>query len=143
MIQKNMQNRKSSNWTILRQKLTVVVCICACLILLNGVTTGMYGQSFSEKSDQVRTVVLTEAEADSILTHINGLELKNGLLKVDLWEAQQRARIDSTFAADHDRMLREYYESRLREQDNWLERIVKHPIVWFSFGAYLGIEASK
>jgi len=90
-------------------------------------------------------VVLTAAEADSVLALIDDQGLRLELLETDLWEARRLARADSTLAADQLRLQKQAYETMLEayrdDRGNWLERAARHPLVWFALGVWLSGQA--
>lgn len=76
-------------------------------------------------------VVLTPAEADSISAALVNYQVRLRLLQVDLDECRELALADSTAAAralDAERM------------PLW-EKVLRHPILWFCVGAYMGLKA--
>ena len=82
--------------------------------------------------------MLTEAEADSVLTEIK-------MLHVDIWELEQQAEADSLYAEKRlemqERMYEDIIEVYKEDRPGWLERFVKQPVVWLAVGVWLGVQA--
>lgn len=104
--------------------------------------TAMPASSYSNESD---AVVITAAQADSTVALIDELTLESNLLRIDLDECRRLAESDSTLAAQRLELVTTSYEVMLEaykdDRDNWIERLVKQPIVWFAVGAWMGIQA--
>lgn len=108
-------------------------------ILLSSLLLGAPSTSYSQKSEPAEkpTIQLTPSELDSIVTHIE-------ILEIDLDEARQLARIDSIYAAERLRIQREMYEAQLRAATPpWYEKLLKHPVVWVTIGMWVGVQASR
>ena len=103
---------------------------------------GTPSPSYSNGSN---SVVLTTAEADSIILTIDELTLEVGLLQADLYEVTAGARADSALAADKLALARETYETILTaykdDRDSWLKRLLKQPVLWLALGAWIGVQA--
>jgi len=99
-----------------------------------------FGKSYCDDSvpGDGLSVELSAAEADSIISHIDGLE-------IDLWECRALAANDSVYSADRlfrqERMYEEILQKYKDEQPNWLERTLKQPVVWLAIGMWLGVQA--
>ena len=94
-----------------------------------------YGQPSSSNSG---SVVLTEAEADSVLTEIK-------MLHVDIWELERKAEVDSLNAEKRleiqGNMYEDVIEAYKEDRPGWLEKFVKQPVVWLAVGVWLGVQA--
>lgn len=93
----------------------------------------------STKTDTTE-VCFTVAQAESLLALINEQETKIELLKVDVWEVKQLARLDSIYMVDQLELVRARYKE---QHESWFERALTHPIVWLTIGGYLGVQAAK
>lgn len=95
----------------------------------------VYAQPSSERQE---SVVLSRAEADSVLTRMR-------MLEIDLWECESQARADSLHAEERlalrERAYEEIIDAYKDERPGWLERFVKQPVVWLAIGVYLGTQA--
>lgn len=113
-----------------KSTLRSITLLTSALLLTMGPLSGRsYSARYASSSAAAAadsTVCFTVAEADSILTTLDHLQL-------DLDEARALAAADSTLAA-----------ARLKAaQVPWYERLVKHPMVWFVIGAYVGVQAGN
>jgi len=79
-------------------------------------------------------VWFTPAEAGSLLVLID-------TQRIDLWEIRKLAALDSSWAVEREHILQQRYDALLKQQDNWFERAVKHPMLWLVLGLYLGVNA--
>jgi len=120
---------KRGSWGWLRR----LICVGLMLVLLLALTSKL---SYCDESDA--TVVLTEAQADSLINQLDDLEIR-------LWEQARYAQIDSLSAATQLRLQAENYEAIIEQyrgdRDNWLEQIMKHPVVWMALGMWIGANA--
>lgn len=91
------------------------------------------------------SVTLTRAEADSLATLIEGQAERIRLLEIDLWECRELAAADSSFAAERERLMQEYYDGLVKDlgRENWFRKTLGHPVIWFAAGAYLGVRATE
>lgn len=94
-----------------------------------------YAQPSSPRSENV---VLTPAEADSVLTEIL-------LLKIDLEECAAQARADSLYQEQRLRLQERAYEDMLEaykeDRPGWVERAIKQPVLWLALGMWIGVQA--
>ncbi len=103
-------------------------------------------RSYSGESATSGSVVeLTVAEADSVIQLIDELTLDLRLSRIDLAEAGALASVDSSLAAQRLDLTVRSYEVMLQaykdERDNWVQRLVKQPMLWFVLGAWIGVQA--
>jgi len=127
-------------------KLKVAAIWLACMMTLSVALGTMCAPPYSTASGapaDSTTVCFTYAQADSLLRLIDGQQHSLTMLQIDLWEAQQLALADSMFAAERARIMQRHYQALLDRQSNWFERAMKHPMVWFVLGTYLGVRASE
>lgn len=116
---------------VLGKKLTSAVLVLALALATALPATSWSGSDERPSSEPI--VTLTLAEVDSLTALIDGQAHQIRLLQVDLWECRELARVDSLqveLLSNPDR-------------DNWFTRAIKHPVVWFALGAYLGIRATE
>jgi len=119
----------------------IVFVIALALIMMPILASGQAtdAPNFSAESDSV--VVLSNSEADSLLDLIDDQALHVRLLEADLWEARELARSDSVLASEQLKLQEHYYEQIIQayrdDQDTWVERIVKQPLIWFGLGVWL------
>jgi hypothetical protein len=115
-----------------RLRLMLVALLLALTVLS---VRPVYGQPSSPSSG---SVVLTEAEADSVLTEIK-------LLHVDIWELERQAEADSLYYEKRLELQARAYEDIIEayqeDRPGWLERFVKQPVVWLAVGVWLGVQA--
>lgn len=116
------------------KKLTVA----ALALLLLGSSCGTASRTLADESNYSdEPVVLSVAEADSILDLIDDQGLRIKLLEVDLWEQRRMAQVDSTLAATR-------YEIQKQEvkalRGNAITRFLKHPVIWLALGVWLGAQ---
>jgi len=135
---------RRSGWKTFAVKLVIVVTALALLMLplrASGQPTDV--PNSSPVSEHV--VELSVAEADSLLDLIDDQGLRIALLEIDVSEARRIAEADSTLAAELLRHQERSYEAIIEayrdDRDNWLERMVKKPIVWLALGLWLGVQA--
>jgi hypothetical protein len=135
---------RRNGWRKLVVKLTIVVVALAALMLPLQ-ARGQETDASRSSSESVPVVELSIAEADSLLDLIDDQNLRIALLEIDLEEARRIAASDSTLAADRLRHQERSYEAIIEayrdDRDNWLERMVKKPIVWLALGMWLGVQA--
>lgn len=123
----------------------IVFVIALALIMMPILASGQAtdAPNFSAESDSV--VVLSNSEADSLLDLIDDQTLHVRLLEADLWEARELARSDSVLASEQLKLQEHYYEQIIQayrdDQDTWVERIVKQPLIWFGLGVWLAGQA--
>lgn len=117
--------------------------LCAATILIVGAALSGTSSSIVPAGVAADSVSFSAAEADSILALVEWQDRQIQLLKIDLWEARQLARVDSIYAEDRARLLTEYYEGLVRERRNWFTRTLQHPIIWLTIGGYLGVRAAS
>jgi len=123
----------------------IVFVIALALIMMPILASGQAtdAPNFSAESDSV--VVLSNSEADSLLDLIDDQALHVRLLEADLWEARELARSDSVLASEQLKLQEHYYEQIIQayrdDQDTWVERIVKQPLIWFGLGVWLAGQA--
>jgi hypothetical protein len=110
----------------------LVAISIACALLLTPIAPRNFGSAYAEPD----SVVLSVAEADSLIDLIDDQDLSIQLLRIDLWEAKRLAQTDSVLNAER---LRLYQEA----QPNWFERFFKKPEVWFMIGVVSGLYARK
>ena len=138
------RRRRRSGWRTFVMTLVIAVMALALLTIpLRARGQGTEGPRSSNESAPV--VELSIAEADSLLDLIDDQNLRITLIEIDLDEARRIAASDSTLAADRLRHQERSYEAIIEayrdDRDNWLERMVKKPIVWLVLGLYLGVQA--
>ncbi len=104
-------------------------------LLLLGSSCASVAQRVDDTSYSDESVVLSAAEADSILDMIDDQGLRIELLEVDLWEQRRMAEVDSTLAATRYH-IKELEVEALR--GNVFTRFFKHPVVWLALGVWLG-----
>lgn len=125
--------------TVLKRLLIVSACVIA---------IGMSSPSYSTDSKPAASdsVVLTVAEADSILDLIDDQALEIRLLQIDVRTLRQLSREDSLRAARLLDMQERHYEEMLemykRDREHWLVRSMKHPALWFMVGAWAGLQVT-
>lgn len=102
-------------------------------LLLAGAPTSSAQSSSARSASSDSVVVLTAAEADSILAALDNQEVRLQLLQVDLDECRALARLDSLQAQ----------AALAAAHQPWYERIVRHPIVWFSLGVFVAVSAQN
>jgi len=102
-------------------------------LLVSSCASGAHAQT-DEPSYSNEPVVLSAAEADSILDMIDDQGLRIKLLEVDLWEQRRTAEVDSTLAATRYH-IKELEVEALR--GNAITRFLKHPVVWLALGVWL------
>lgn len=113
---------------------TKLVSTLFLLILLAGrASPSATTSSDSAAPPDTATVVLTPAEVDSITAALVKYEVRLRLLQVDLDECREVSLADSAAAA---RALE-------AERMPWWEKTIRHPILWFCVGAYLGMQAAS
>jgi len=123
----------------------IVFAIALALVMMPILASGQAtdAPNFSAESDSV--VVLSNSEADSLLDLIDDQALHVRLLEADLWEARELARSDSVLASEQLKLQEHYYEQIIQayrdDQDTWVERIVKQPLIWFGLGVWLAGQA--
>jgi len=119
--------------------------IALSLVIAPTVTAGQTTDALNSSTASGNVVELSNAEADSLLDLIDDQDLRIRLLEVDLWEARAFARNDSTLAARRLELTEQAYERMLdaykEDRDNWVERLVKQPLVWFGLGVWLAGQA--
>ena len=107
------------------------------LVLLLLVTSCASIARTEEPNSSEEPVVLSVAEADSILDMIDDQGLRIALLEADLYEARRHAQVDSALSA---------MQLDIKEQEvdalrgNWITRLFKHPVVWLALGVWLGAQ---
>ena len=124
----------------------LLICVLAlALLTLPLRARGQEIDTPNSSSASEHAVELSIAEADSLLDLIDDQGLRIALIEIDLQEARRIAASDSTLAADQLRHQERAYEAIIEayrdDRDNWLERMVKKPIVWLVLGLYLGVQA--
>jgi hypothetical protein len=124
----------------------LILCVLALALLMLPIRArGQATEGPNSSSESVPVVELSIAEADSLLDLIDEQGLRIALLEIDLQEARRIAASDSTLAADRLRHQERSYEAIIEayrdDRDNWLERMVKKPIVWLALGLWLGVQA--
>lgn len=97
--------------------------------------------------DTTENVVLTAAEADSLIDLIDDQALEIRLLEIDLREARSLAANDSTLAAHQLALQNRYYEQVIAvykdDRDSWVVKALQHPAIWFMVGAYAGMRVTR
>ena len=107
-------------------------------LLLLGSSCGTASQTSADESNYSdEPVVLSAAEADSILDMIDDQGLRIQLLEIDLWEQRRMTEVDSTLAATRYH-IKELEVEALR--GNVFTRFFKHPVVWLALGVWLGAQ---
>lgn len=124
------------NATKFKKKLLAVALAVICL------TAPVTSSKICSTACGADSVTFSHAQAESLLALIDSKTQHIAGLEIDLWEARQLARADSVAAAERARIMQEYYDSLLSQQPSWLDRTMKHPVVWLALGMYLGVQAS-
>jgi hypothetical protein len=108
---------------------------CGVLVLLLLVSScGAAGADSEKQSYSDEPVVLSVAEADSILDLIDDQALRIALLETDLWQQRRVAQVDSALAA----VKVEVRDREIEElRGNVVTRFLKHPVIWLALGVWL------
>lgn len=116
--------------------------LCAAVLLIAAVLCGT--SSYESPASAGSEICFTAAEADSVLSLVEYQEERIRLLEIDLWECRHLARSDSLWGEERINLVTRHYESVIEGMDGktWLDRTVKHPMVWFVLGTYLGVRAT-
>lgn len=103
------------------------------LFLLNSLASPARPCTTTSSASPAPTVTFTAEEADSIQAALVGQQARLRLLQADLDECREIAAIDSANAAA---------ALRAEHRPLW-KKVLEHPILWFSVGAYLGVQAGR
>lgn len=118
----------------------------ASVMLVSTALCVISGPSYSTESASTApdtTIVLTTAQADSLLQLIDSQALQLELLRIDLREARALAQVDSLmvdqYRAHYERIIALYQA----EQPSWWSQALRSPVLWLALGGYLGVQAAK
>jgi len=125
-------------------KRLLIVSVIA-LTLAQTAGTSYSTGSMTSASDTTE-VVLSVAEADSIINLIDDQELRIRLLRIELDRLRGHARNDSLFNVRMLLLQENSYEQIIAvykaDREHWFVRTLKHPAIWFCVGAYAGLQAA-
>lgn len=102
-------------------------------LTLLGIAPPKCAPSFSNAYAASDSVTFSLKEAQDIAAALDSLTTRSRLLQVDLDECRALALSDSAAAAQ-----------KLQEATpSWYEKIYRHPIVWFTLGAFVAHELQR
>ena len=125
------------------RKLSGGVKLLILLTLLLSLATATPSATYSQELRLAATTTAIDT-VRVLADEVRALESDLRIIKIDLWEVRELARVDSLYAAERLRLTREMFEAQLRaERGPWYERIFKHPVLWVSIGMYVGVQAAR
>jgi hypothetical protein len=141
-LRNSIKSSIKENLTPFERKVICAVAVLTLLMLVAGTVQTCATPSYAESGAD--SVTVTREQADSLLTLIEAQDLTISLLRVDLWEMQQKAALDSSMAATIAAYRVQKYEALLEAQrPSWYSRLLKSPELWLVMGVYLGIHAAE
>ncbi len=143
----NIQMKSTVSWMRLhgrKLKLALIVMLSAAILATGAPNYSTVSGAFAADT---AAVVLSVAEADSLVELIDDQELSIRLLQIRLQTARHLASNDSTLAYQrlmlqkrmHEQVLKVYRDDR----GSMFRRALMHPSLWFMLGAYAGLRVVR
>jgi hypothetical protein len=140
------QMKSRSRMQRIKHAIRLALIVSASVLVL-GTSGPSYSSGSAAPATDTTAVILSEAEADSLLNLIDDQDLEIMLLGISLRESRALARNDSTLAARRLELQQRMYEDMIemykKDRDNWAVRLLKHPAIWFMVGAYAGLQVTR